>query len=143
MKRKDERLDQKLGDFAPLHQPINEIHLERLLDRYGIALVCDYPQILFEHHDQMRLPGWWYREAAPGYLAIGYGHSPGPLYPQDTARDGPALRGPWPVHRDPLEALCEGYRVLDAIFSPAPKAADYPRGPRRQAYAATGRRAYS
>ena len=47
MKRKDERLDQRLGDFAPLRQPINEIHLERLLDRYGIALVCDYPQILF------------------------------------------------------------------------------------------------
>lgn len=143
MKRKDERLDQRLGDFAPLRRPINEIQLERLLDRYGLALVWDYPQILFEHRDQMQLPGWWYRGLDREYEGSRYAFSACSRHHRAVA----PLSGPsgtnTPAPTDLLARLGEAYRVLDEIFSPAPKAADYPRAARRQGYCTTGRRGYA
>ena len=116
MKRRDERLDQRLGDFAPLHRAINEIHLERLLDRYGIALVCDYPQILFEHRDQMRLPGWWYRENAPGYLDIAYRRSSHAWYPPLPERTAPATGDYHFAHQRAMTRMREAQGVLKEVF---------------------------
>lgn len=116
MQRRNERLDQRLGDFAPLDRAINEIHLERLLERYGIALVCDYPQILFEHRDQMRLPGWWYRENAPGYLDIAYRRSSHAWYPQSSEQTAPAAGNTEFTYQRALTRMREARRVLGEVF---------------------------
>ena len=143
MKRKDERLDQRLGDFAPLRQPINEIHLERLLDRYGIALVCDYPQILFEHQDQLLLPGWRYRELSREYLGSGYVRSARSDHQQAMApMSGPAgTNAPSPENL--LARLGAAYRVLDEIFAPAPKPPSYRPNSGRRGYNMNTRPGYS
>ena len=121
MKRKDERLDQRLGDFGPLHQPIDEIAFERLLDRHGLVLVYDYPQLLFERSPQWQLPGWrprWHPRWRQDYPVTHYG------WPDYLARDGLATRlssfeGTKPERPgSPLARLAEAYRIFDEIYAP-------------------------
>ena len=121
MKRRNDRLDQQLGDFGPLRQPIDEIALERLLDRYGLALVCDYPQILFERPGEWALPGWRKRHA-PGYdLRACYD------WPDYLAADGLAdtryWRGRSGEHPPEIliDRLSSAYRILDEIYAPVAK----------------------
>ena len=143
MKRKDERLDQRLGDFAPLHRPINEIQLERLLDRYGIALVCDYPQILFEHRDQLLLPGWQYRESRHEYLTAHYDRSPRQDHREVAGPKNLPTEATVFPRQDYLTRLCSAYRVLDEIFAPASKAPSYRPNSGRNGYGTRARSDYS
>ena len=118
MKRKTDRLDQRLGDFGPLRQPINELQVERLLDRYGIALVCDYPQILFERQDQLLLPGWRYRGMVDEYPRFTYGW-PSPRDAGEPAGELPRLRltEPSPPDRQ-WGRVSEARQILDEIYAP-------------------------
>ena len=122
MKRKMDRLDQRLGDFGPLQRPINELDVERLLDRYGVALVCDYPELLFERRDQLLLPGWRYREAVPEYPRFAY------RWPSPIEDNHPAVgmtfsprAGPDPPGRL-FSRLSDAYRILEEIYAPVQRA---------------------
>lgn len=143
MKRKDERLDQRLGDFAPLRRPINEIQLERLLDRYGIALVCDYPQILFEHRDQLLLPGWWYREYWQEYLTAHYDRSPHQDYREIVGPRNLRTETTAPPRSDHLARLSSAYRVLDEVFASTPSVPSYRPMSGRNRYGMKARPGYS
>ena len=134
MKPRAERLDQRLGDFQPLGQPIDEIHFERLLDRYGLWLVCNCPQLLFERREGWILPGWRRRRAPRDYPRASYD------WPDYLHRDGLA---DWRYWLDPsgpnrtetlLERLNEAYRILDEIYAPPSKPSSQPHGPRPRHY---------
>jgi len=118
MKRKTDRLDQRLGDFAPLQRPINELQVERLLDRYGIALVCDYPQLLFERREGLVLPGWRYRGEVHEYPRFTYG------WPSPADARGPSAELPRPKLTEPAlpdrqwGRASEARQILDEIYAP-------------------------
>jgi len=118
VKRKMDRLDQRLGDFAPLQRPINELDVERLLDRYGIALVCDYPQLLFERQEGLLLPGWRYRDALHEYPRFTYIWPKHPDEMQSASERGAFSQ----TRRNPpdrlLGRLSDAYQVLDEIYAP-------------------------
>jgi len=143
MRSRYERLDEKLGDFGPLSQPIDQIQLERLLDRYGIALVHDYPQILFEHHDQMRLPGWRYREFWQEYPNWRYEQPLSPGQGQVEPRIHAMVGMVHAPETDRLTRLCAAYRVLDDIFAPVPREPSYGPRPGRNGYGRRARPGYS
>ena len=120
MKRKTDRLEERLGDFGPLPRPINELAVERLLDRFGIALVCDYPQILFERRDQLLLPGWRYREIQQEYPRFFYARpQPTNTSPSATVEKGLFVRAEAGPSRGFFGRRSDAYRILDEIYAPA------------------------
>ena len=123
MRRKTDRLDQRLGDFGPLRQPINELQVERMLDRYGISLVCDYPQILFERREGLVLPGWRYRGMVDEYPRFTYGW-PSPRDAGEPAAELPRLRltESCPPDRQ-WGRVSEARQILDEIYAPVQRRA--------------------
>jgi len=143
MTERDERLDERLENFVALHRPLDLTQMEGLLDQYGIAMVCAYPEILFDPDSQLLPPGWWYRESTPGYPSQPYrlwqylaqGRSPEGPHPPTGAE-----AVPW---EDRLARASEAYRVLDELFSPARRTASYGPAPGRQQYGLNSRPGYS
>ncbi|HOW71918.1 MAG TPA: hypothetical protein PKY77_15065 [Phycisphaerae bacterium] len=142
MRRQNEYLDQRLGDFAPSQYSANAIQLERLLDRYGLIFIRDYPQILFENREQWRLPGWQYRGQPQEYTVLK--SVPSPAHhgqSQSEHAQAPVAIGV-KGQADSLTRLAAAYRVLDDMFAPSPEPSRQKPYFHRQGYAGAPRRGY-
>jgi hypothetical protein len=64
----------------------------------------------------MNLPGWWYRENAPGYLDIAYRQSSRAWYPPFSERTAPADDDYRFTQQHGLTRMGEAQSVLDEIF---------------------------
>ena len=135
MKPKRERLAEQQGDFGPPHQPVDELVLERLLDRYGLSLICDYPQILFERRDRLFLSGRRRTfQQDREYPRSSYDWMP------YLARDGLAN---WRYRDNPqtlIDRMREAYRILDEIYAPVPKPTS--QSDQRRGYKKSGNQSY-
>ena len=134
MKSKRERLAEQQGDFGPSHQPVDELVIERLLDRYGLSLICDYPQILFEPRDRLFLSGRRRTFQDREYPRRSY------EWPPYLGRDGLAH---WRYRDNPqtvIDRMREAYRILDEIYAPVAKSTS--RSDQGRGYKKTGNQTY-
>ena len=115
MTNEAEGIDERLRDGTPPPLPADVVYWAKLVHRYGIMAICNYPQILFE--GQNPLPPD-YRHRIPSYAPSGdleeqrkyeaYRSLPGRLEA--------TLRVPI-IPYDPLGRLRAAYSVLDEIFA--------------------------
>lgn len=98
------------------------IRAEQMLDRYGVAYVCQHPEILL---------------GIVPPIDSGYGaHASGQVY-SCNARDAylrTLVSGRPKDTEDPLARTIEAYRTLDELFTPRSSTHCGPRTPRAPAY---------
>ena len=95
---------------------------ERMLDQYGLAYICQAPEILYGRPPSRRPTA----RVCEGYRGIGRD----PLIPYSGTQPTPP-----PLSEDNLFARVVGaYRVLDQIFAPYEEPGPKPYDPRPTAY---------